>query len=51
MRAAGLVVAVGVALVLAACARPAETARDGSHATWCGTSPPSGYCSVPETGK
>jgi hypothetical protein len=41
------------AIALAGCLAPppAGDPRGWNHAAWCGTSPPSGYCIVPETGR
>jgi uncharacterized membrane protein len=38
------------ALALSACLPPAapDDSRASTHAAWCGTNPPSGYCIVPE---
>jgi hypothetical protein len=44
------VIAVAAA-ALAGCLAPAGGPRDWNHAAWCGASPPSGYCIVPETGR
>ena len=42
-----------LALMLAACTTPPapDGSRGWNHAEWCGTSPPSGYCVVPESNK
>lgn len=41
------------ATALAGCLEPPapDDPRGWNHAAWCGTSPPSGYCIVPETGR
>ena len=38
-------------LALAGCLSPAgpDDPRSNGHAHWCGSSPPSGYCIVPES--
>lgn len=42
-----------IVFALAGCLAPAgpEDPRSWGHAAWCGTSPPSGYCIVSETGR
>jgi len=41
------------AVALTACLTPPspDDPRGWNHAAWCGTSPPSGYCIVSETGR
>ena len=43
--------ATALLVLLAGCFAPAgpDDPRSFGHATWCGTNPPSGYCSVPES--
>lgn len=53
IRTIRLALALAAALALAGCLTPAsrDDPRAWNHAAWCGTSPPSGYCIVSETGR